>query len=240
MTGEAGGQEALTPILLRLWSEWSDAYRAHREKNPDGCPIQFEQIGPEDWRITEYGEEARRDVLRDKDGRRHVADFVAKANQFRDRPRVRGSGGSEFVSSPKPRTSPVDANVVNWQEGLAAFLPEIAAKIHEAMSRSPASDLVSKNSASQLWGEIVDFAKTLKGMQRVVLEELLKHDGEISRETIDASPDLRSWSQDLNRDESFKSLRTEINKKLKNAGIEARIGVADGSAVRLTIAKAAP
>ncbi len=235
MTGEAGGQEALTTILLRLWSEWSEAYREHRDRNPDGCPIQIEQIGPEDWRITEYGEEARRDVLRDKDGRRHVADFVAKANQFRDRPPVRGSGGSEFVSSPKPKTPPVDANIVNWQERLATFVSEIVAKIHDAMNRSPVSDLVSKNADSQLWRELVEFSRTLKGMQRVVLDELLKHDGEISRETIDANPDLRLWSQDLNQDESFKSVRTKLNRKLLAAGIAARIAVADGTNVRLLV-----
>jgi hypothetical protein len=86
------------------------------------------------------------------------------------------------------------------------------------MNRSPVSDLVSKNADSQLWRELVEFSRTLKGMQRVVLDELLKHDGEISRETIDANPDLRLWSQDLNQDESFKSVRTKIEQKASRRG----------------------
>jgi len=131
-TGEYGVVEALRDVLPIMWSDWRDALHEWRTGETRRGPTFFtERLKPDEWRLTDQGVLARRDL--EEGHASSVFDFVLRRGFFDGRPRivdgriaarepVRGQG--QLVSVRKVHADSVSQNTVNvgnWQEGAEAF-----------------------------------------------------------------------------------------------------------------------
>lgn len=130
-TGEYGGVEALTALAAQTWEDWQDAFRRWKEgPTPTAPPFHCERLEPSEWRLTDQGVIARKDV---RAGKKDAAvDFVLKRGFFDGRPRmmpdggisqrrpVRGKGALERME--KRRGEPASTvEIANWGKGAEAF-----------------------------------------------------------------------------------------------------------------------
>ena len=143
-TGEHGFGEAMRPLLAKAWALWGSLYEAWNagaaRENP---PFVVESVPPREWRLTECGSIARRDI---EAGDVRPLDFVLWRGFFdgRSRPssdgrivgrvQVAGHGSldslSERVNGPElPRV-----NVANWGEGADVLAGQLAPALSEMMA----------------------------------------------------------------------------------------------------------
>ena len=130
MTGEGGLAQAMGFVLTNIWTEWHEAFERHRSGDLNDQPFSHcERVGYEQWRLTEQGVLARKDIESGNAGR--VFDSVLKRGFFGSprllldgklmlRPPVAGNGS--LVRSHKI-TGEIQAsvNITNWPEGAKAF-----------------------------------------------------------------------------------------------------------------------
>jgi hypothetical protein len=149
-TGEYGGAEALKDLVASMWPDWQDAFREWKKGDAANMPSGIcERLEPSEWRLTDQGVIARKDLDNDTQAQGAVFDFVLRRGFFDGRPRllpngrisqrgpVRGKG--QLVTMKKTKAepaAPATMNVGNWKEGgdafAQAFGPAIV-KLFEAM-----------------------------------------------------------------------------------------------------------
>jgi hypothetical protein len=133
VTGEYGGVEAMQAVVAKTWHLWEQAWREWNAGESRGVPpVHCESLKPHEWRLTEQGTLARKEL---EDGKpAMVYDFVLKRGVYDGKPRqmpdgsvyrrgpVRGHGKLERLaeqSSAAPAASVV--NLGNWSEGADSF-----------------------------------------------------------------------------------------------------------------------
>jgi len=74
-TGEFGLVEVMEPLLAAMWEDWKDAFAELRSGELQGAPSSHcELLKPEEWRLTDHGNQARADLERGNSD--VVVDFV--------------------------------------------------------------------------------------------------------------------------------------------------------------------
>jgi hypothetical protein len=139
-TGEYGAVEAMMPLAAQMWKDWQDAFRLWQEGHTHNIPpFHCERLEPAEWRLTDQGIIARKDV---KSGNKNIAlDFVLKRGFFDGLPYqkpdgslsirrpVRGKGA--LVRIKKLKGEPPNAlEIANWGEGAEAFANAFAGLNH--------------------------------------------------------------------------------------------------------------
>jgi hypothetical protein len=139
-TGEYGAVEALMPLAAQTWKHWQGAFRQWQEGHTRNIPpFHCERLEPAEWRLTDQGIIARKDV---KSGNKDIAvDFVLKRGFFDGQPYempdgslsirrpVRGKGA--LVRIKKLKGEPPNAlEIANWGEGAEAFTKAFAGLTH--------------------------------------------------------------------------------------------------------------
>ncbi|MBX3435235.1 MAG: hypothetical protein KF847_18100, partial [Pirellulales bacterium] len=84
VTGEGGFNKAMEAASAILYESWADAWRTwcDRETGTDSrFPVHLEEFSPQEWRLTERGTLARRDLANDAQSAA-VFDFVLKRGFF--------------------------------------------------------------------------------------------------------------------------------------------------------------
>jgi hypothetical protein len=138
-TGEAGWRQALEYVVASTWNDW----RAIFEERNSGefktaSMFHCQRVGREQWRLTEMGVEAQRDL--DTDEKSIVLDFVLRRRFFDGRRRldngritqrlpVPGKGTLEQIARVSP-SSLTGVNIANWPEGAEA-LARVLAELFE-------------------------------------------------------------------------------------------------------------
>lgn len=124
-TGEYGGVEAMHPLAASTWAEWQDAYRQWKKSDTaDVPPMHCERLEPSEWRLTDQGTTARKDLTDGEEAR--VRDFVLKCGFFQNRPPVRGVGALVKMDKTKAEpAAPGTVNIGNWGEGGEALAQAI-------------------------------------------------------------------------------------------------------------------
>jgi hypothetical protein len=142
-TGENGLFEALEKLVAMMWQEWQREYEDWRQGDtPETSPFHCEQLKPNEWRLTEQGELARRDIAGGDETT--PVDFVLKRGFFDGGPRlVNGklvrrepvAGNGRLLRFAKvPADSPATGvRIGNWDEGAQAF-----AKAFQTLLDAPA------------------------------------------------------------------------------------------------------
>lgn len=128
-TGEYGFVEAMEHLVAGVLEDWKGAFQAWRTGQASGAPAFFcERLKPDEWRLTEEGVAARKDLGASKP---HVVlDFVLRRGFFHGRQPVRGAGA--LVRVQKVQASPMpsaDVAIRNWREGAEAFAAAFRADI---------------------------------------------------------------------------------------------------------------
>jgi hypothetical protein len=195
MTGEGGLAQAMGFVLTDIWSEWQETFERHRSGDLKDQPFSHcERVDNEQWRLTEQGVLARRDIENGDEQR--VLDFVLKRGFFGSprllpdgklmlRPPVAGKGS--LVRSHKI-TGEIQAsvNITNWPEGAKAFAaaleeafkPKLPSQGSSAVSESdPLLRLLSVYSSRVYDDRMRQAAQILADESLTVHDKLTKIDG---------------------------------------------------------------
>jgi hypothetical protein len=130
-TGENGLFEALEKLVAAMWHEWQKVYENWRQGDTsETSPFYCQQMEPQEWRLTEQGELARRDIAGGDETT--PVDFVLKRGFFDGRPRlvngkpvgrepVAGNGRLLRFAELPADSPPTGVCIGNWDEGAQAF-----------------------------------------------------------------------------------------------------------------------
>jgi hypothetical protein len=148
-TGEYGGVEALKDLAASMWPDWQDAFREWKKGDAANMPSGIcERLEPSEWRLTDQGVIARKDLDSDTEAQSAIFNFVLRRGLFDGLPHllpdgriiqhgVRGKG--QLVTMKKTKAepaAPATVNVGNWKDGGDAFAQAfgpVIAKVFETM-----------------------------------------------------------------------------------------------------------
>jgi hypothetical protein len=138
VTGEYGAVEALESLIASLWQDWQSAYIKWRHSEMGDAEFcHSERREPSEWRLTDQGVIARKNLDAGKKEQCVVFDFVLKRGFFRNRDPVRGVGSLVKIDKVKADSAaPGAVNIANWHEGgdaLVQALGPLITKGFEAM-----------------------------------------------------------------------------------------------------------
>lgn len=135
-TGEYGLVEALTPVTTAAWDAWAADYRKGKAGSEEDRPrFHCERTGAEQVRVTQDGEQARRDVEMG-DTRRLLA-FVHRREPGFVGKIVRGEGKAEKIRTQAVPSSPLKVELVD--SGPMAAVAEVLQKLFD-MQQSRSTD----------------------------------------------------------------------------------------------------
>lgn len=137
-TGEQGGMQSLEAVITEIWARWGQLYESWR-RDTGASPFRVTSKGAGEWRLTEHGVEARRDLADTAPnatfGRGYVLNFVLRTGSQLMRDSVIGHGhlvelkrGSE---GERPPAAP-SVHVENVQQLAKATGLEIAEALKAA------------------------------------------------------------------------------------------------------------
>lgn len=149
-TGESGLAMALESLVTDLFARWGEDWRKLREQTGDR-PSFVVQRDEEEWRLTDQGDLACRDLAR---GDSAPIDFVLRRGFYDDQPRmlpdgrvqsgrppVKGNGRliqHKFLSN-----TPAEVNISNWREGAEAFAEAFEQLSHMLKRQKPVTEQLS-------------------------------------------------------------------------------------------------
>lgn len=141
-TGEDGFCEAIEPLVASLWTDWEESFRKWKDSDTSDAPSgHCERLEPSEWRLTDQGVQARRDIQGDQRG--IAVDFVLKRGFFDGQPHLLPDGRvtrreavpgyGKLVKMEKKQTNAADAsentgtvNLGNWDVGADALAKAFA------------------------------------------------------------------------------------------------------------------
>lgn len=110
--GAHGIIEAFGPVFQKMNELWPEAFAKYQESGGVALPFVYMKSGPSEWRLTEYGIDARDCMDAEPEKKQDALTFVTRTGCHTGEPLPTGGGGHEFLSISRTSAT-VDAHVVS-------------------------------------------------------------------------------------------------------------------------------
>jgi hypothetical protein len=136
-TGEYGLVEAMEPVATAAWDAWAADYMKGKASAEQDRPrFHCERTGTEQARLTQDGEQVRRDV--EANDTRRLLDFVHRREAGFAGEIVRGEGKAEAIRTQTAPASPLKVEVVN--SGPLTTVAEVMQKFFDMQKSAAAGE----------------------------------------------------------------------------------------------------